>query len=55
MTFLWLIVWLFSQTPSVEAFGSWNTWGIALGVCMFIDLVGGLTASSWRRRTAYYH
>lgn len=40
MTFLWLIVWLLKDTPSVDFSGEWNNWAIALVVCAVIDLVG---------------
>ncbi|TME20393.1 MAG: hypothetical protein E6I70_01495 [Chloroflexi bacterium] len=50
MTFIWLIVWLLLHTPKVEVLGAWNTWGIALAVCMFIDITGALAGRSWRRR-----
>ena len=54
MTFIWLIVWLISDTPHVQMFGAWNEWGIALGVCLAIDLIGALAGNAWRRRP-YYH
>lgn len=31
-------------------FGLWNGWGIALGVCLTIDLIGSLGANAWRQR-----
>jgi hypothetical protein len=55
MTFIWLVVWLFSHTPEVAAFGSWNNWGIALVICMFLDVIGALSASGWRRQRIYFH
>jgi hypothetical protein len=55
MTVIWLIVWLISRTPQVEMFGSWNSWGTALLVCLAIDLLGALSAGSWRRRDTYFH
>ena len=42
MTFIWLIVWLIAHTPAVAVFGPWNSWGIGLGVCVVIDLIGAL-------------
>jgi hypothetical protein len=45
MTFIWLVVWLIAQTPSVAAFGPWNNWGMALVVCLAIDLLGVLGAN----------
>lgn len=39
MTTLWLIVWLLSETPEISVFGSWNAWGVALVVCITIDLI----------------
>ena len=54
MTFIWLVAWLISQTPQVQMFGAWNNWGIALAVCLAIDLIGSLGADAWRRRP-YYH
>jgi hypothetical protein len=44
MTFIWLIVWLIAHTPEVDLFGPWNNWGVALAVCVVIDLLGGLKA-----------
>lgn len=42
MTFIWLIVWLLSNTPNVDVLGGgWNDWGIALAVCLAIDIFGG--------------
>lgn len=35
MTLIWLLVWLFSDTPPVEP---WNAWLVALIVCAFVDL-----------------
>lgn len=35
MTFIWLIVWLFSHTPHVEM---WNNWAVALAICLFLDI-----------------
>ena len=52
MTVIWLIVWLFNGTPQVLMFGAWNTWGVALGVCLAIDLIGALAASGGRRAAA---
>ncbi len=31
-------------------FGLSNNWGIALGVCLAIDLIGSLGANAWRQR-----
>jgi uncharacterized iron-regulated membrane protein len=50
MTFIWLVAWLISHTPQVQMFGAWNNWGIALTVCLAIDLIGSLGADAWRRR-----
>lgn len=45
MTIIWLIVWLISNTPNVEWFsGGWNDWGIALAVCLAIDIFGSSRA-----------
>ena len=49
MTVIWLIVWLIYHTPDVAAWGPWNNWGVALFVCLAIDLIGAL-ASRGRRR-----
>jgi hypothetical protein len=40
MTVIWLIVWLVQGTPDVNSWGPWNNWGVALFVCLAIDLVG---------------
>jgi hypothetical protein len=50
MTFIWLVVWLIAHTPQVQLVGNWNSWGIALGVCLAIDVIGSLGASRWRQR-----
>ena len=50
MTVIWLIVWLINGTPDVASWGPWNSWGIALFVCLAVDVVGAL-GSSGRRRT----
>ena len=46
MTFIWLIVWLLLHTPAVAVFGPWNDWGVALAVCVAIDLLGVLRANT---------
>ncbi|HVV29361.1 MAG TPA: hypothetical protein VHC41_00630 [Mycobacteriales bacterium] len=51
MTVIWLIVWLCYGTPDVASWGPWNNWGVALFVCLAIDLIGSLGAGN-RRRTA---
>jgi hypothetical protein len=43
MTFIWLIVWLFSGVPAVHP---WNGWLIALIVCVVIDLIGAIERNS---------
>jgi hypothetical protein len=48
MTVIWLIVWLIAGTPEVHATGPWNNWGVALFVCLAIDLIGALGARSRR-------
>ncbi len=50
MTFMWLVAWLISHTPQVQMFSTWNNWGVALGVCLAIDLMGSLSANAWRQR-----
>lgn len=40
MTFIWLIIWVLSLTPPIEFFSSWNNWGIALAICLLIDILG---------------
>lgn len=37
MSFLWLLVWLLSGTPSLHL---WNAWTFALGVCIILDVFG---------------
>jgi hypothetical protein len=37
MTFLWLIIWLLSNTPQLH---QWNKWLIGLLVCLAIDALG---------------
>jgi hypothetical protein len=43
MTFLWLLAWLLSESPHVEILHSWNDWGIALAVCIAIDVLGAIS------------
>lgn len=38
MTILWLIIWMLSNTPQVM-FSPLNNWGIALLVCILIDIL----------------
>jgi hypothetical protein len=45
MTVLWLIVWLVQGTPDVSSWGPWNSWGIALFICLALDLIGALGRS----------
>ena len=40
MTVIWLVVWLVNSTPPVEVINSWNNWGIALAICLLIDVLG---------------
>jgi hypothetical protein len=42
MTVIWLIVWLIQGTPDVASWGPWNSWGIALFLCLAVDLFGAL-------------
>ncbi len=37
MTVLWLIVWVLSGAPQLEP---WNSWLVALGICLVIDVLG---------------
>lgn len=48
MTVIWLIVWLIKGTPGVAAWGPWNSWGVALFVCLAVDLIGGLGRAGHR-------
>jgi hypothetical protein len=52
MTVIWLIVWLVKGTPDIVAWGPWNSWGVALFVCLGLDLIGaiGRSGSGPRRR-----
>ncbi|GAA4659272.1 MULTISPECIES: hypothetical protein [Amycolatopsis] len=50
MTVIWLIVWLIYRTPEVASWGPWNNWGVALFVCLAIDLLGALASGG--KRTA---
>jgi hypothetical protein len=50
MTVIWLIVWLIKDTPDVVSWGPWNSWGIALFVCLAIDLLGALGNHGRRHR-----
>jgi hypothetical protein len=52
MTFIWLVVWLIAGTPAVASWGPWNNWGIALFVCLAIDLIGALGAGARGSRRA---
>lgn len=37
MTIIWLIVWLIQGAPQVA---QWNTWMVALMVCIVLDVLG---------------
>jgi hypothetical protein len=52
MTVVWLIVWLVQDTPDVASWGPWNSWGIALFVCLAIDLIGALGGNARRAGTS---
>ncbi len=52
MTFIWLVAWLIWHTPQVRMLDAWNDWGIALAVCIVIDLLGVLGAGSRSRRAS---
>lgn len=43
MTVIWLIVWLIKGTPELS---QWNSWLIALAVCLAVDLVGAIGSKS---------
>ncbi|MFC4071867.1 hypothetical protein [Actinoplanes subglobosus] len=49
MTVIWLIVWLVQGTPPVASWGPWNDWGVALFVCLALDLIGALGRRSGPR------
>ena len=51
MTVIWLIVWLIKGTPDVASWGPWNGWGVALFVCLAIDLLGALGRGNRASRT----
>jgi hypothetical protein len=48
MTIIWLVVWLIKDTPDVASWGPWNNWGIALFICLAIDLIGALGGNAKR-------
>jgi hypothetical protein len=48
MTFIWLVIWLVASTPDVASWGPWNAWGIALFVCLAIDLLAALGGNARR-------
>jgi hypothetical protein len=50
MTIIWLIVWLVQGTPDVASWGPWNSWGVALFVCLAVDLIGALSRPGRRPR-----
>lgn len=43
MSFIWLAAWLIRRRPRVQMFKSWNNWGIALAVCLALDLISSLS------------
>jgi hypothetical protein len=49
MTVIWLIVWLINGTPDVASWGPWNPWGVALFVCLALDLIGAIGSGGRRR------
>jgi hypothetical protein len=48
MTVIWLIVWLIQGTPHVASWVPWNSWGVALFVCLAVDFLGALGSSGRR-------
>jgi hypothetical protein len=50
VTVIWLIVWLIQDTPDVAAWGPWNSWGVALFVCLGVDLISALGRGGRGRR-----
>jgi hypothetical protein len=56
MTVIWLLVWLVKDTPDVASWGPWNSWGVALFVCLAVDLIGatggGARSATGTRRTS---
>jgi hypothetical protein len=56
MTVIWLLVWLVKDTPDVASWGPWNSWGVALFVCLAVDLIGamgsGARSAAGTRRTS---
>ncbi|GAB7037670.1 MULTISPECIES: hypothetical protein [Catenuloplanes] len=50
MTVIWLVAWLIDSTPEVASWGPWNAWGIALFVCLALDLLGALRGRPVRER-----
>jgi hypothetical protein len=53
MTVIWLVVWLIAETPHVASWGPWNSWGVALFVCLAIDLLGALGRNARRSRATH--
>ena len=43
MSVIWLAVWLVRRRPRVEMLKSWNNWGIALAVCLALDVMSSLS------------
>jgi hypothetical protein len=54
MTVIWLIVWLVKGTPQVVSWGPWNDWGVALFICLAVDLLGVLSSSGRRSARAHH-
>jgi hypothetical protein len=42
------VIWLVAHTPQVLMFGAWNSWGVALAVCLAIDFLWALRATGRR-------
>lgn len=42
MTFIWLCVWLITQTPEIQFTPDTNGWAISLMACVAIDLIGAV-------------
>jgi hypothetical protein len=45
---IWLIVWLVQGTATLEWFGSWNDWAVALLGCIIVDVFSGREAAGRR-------
>jgi hypothetical protein len=44
------VIWLIAGAPPVASWDPWNSWGVALFVCLAVDLLRALGGNARRPR-----